>query len=147
MPAMSSQEEPLFSKLRPLDVRPVVHQGESFFLLRDPLGLTDNQVLVPQALGTLLSLCDGTRDIPTLSTAFLLRTGITLLPSRIEEVIDRLGEALLLEDHRFAQALAAAEEEYRSGPFRPPALAGKVYPEEPAALEETFQEYCRQAGD
>ena len=49
-----------------IDVRPYVQQGQPVLLLRDPLDLSDQVVVLPQALGPLLGLCDGTRSLAEL---------------------------------------------------------------------------------
>lgn len=129
-------------KLRPLDVRPGVEQGHPHLLLRDPLALSPHTVMVPRTLGMLLALLDGTRDVPTLASAYALRTGFSMTVDTVQQVVDGLSEALLLEDERSAEAYAAARREYLEAPFRKPALAGLAYPEDPVALAESLRGYC-----
>lgn len=140
-PMSISPQQPFLPKLRPLDIRRVTHQGQAFFLFRDPLGLNDDQVLVPQAWAPFLVLCDGSRDISSISAALELQTGVRLAPAHLEGIFNQLGDALLLDDLRFAAALAKAERQYRSAPYRRPALAGKAYPEDPEELARTFVGY------
>ncbi len=132
-------------KLRPLDIKRVVNDGQGFFVLRDTLGLADG-VVVPEALGPLLALCDGTRQVGEIATGFQLRTGFPLSEARVGELIESLAEALVFEDERFDAAYHEAKMAYRNAPHRPPALAGKVYPEDPDELALAFGEYCRSAG-
>jgi AmmeMemoRadiSam system protein B len=120
-------------------------QGQQVLSLRDPLRLSAGSALVPHAITPLLALCDGTRDLAALRLGFLLRTGISLLPSQVEALIQALDEALLLDNHRFRSALQQALETYRSAPCRPLALAGEVYPEDVAQLLSTLDEYSQQA--
>ena len=143
---MDSQDPPFRPKLRPLDVRPILHEGRPYFVLRDPVGLNGTQVLVPQALGPLLALCDGTRAVDRLGPAYELQTGVRLPAERISGFIGHLGDSLLLDDHRYAAAINEATAAYREAPFRPPALAGKVYPDDPDLLGDTLQGYCEQVG-
>ncbi len=142
---MTQPANSVFPKLRPLDVRRTVAQGQPCLLLRDPLGLSQQTVLVPEGLGPLLALCDGTRDVATIAAGFGLRTGVTITPDRVQQVIDSLSQALLLEDQRWTEAHAQARREYLEGPFRRPALAGSAYPEAPEALAAALRGYCDQA--
>ncbi|MBC8255508.1 MAG: AmmeMemoRadiSam system protein B, partial [Ardenticatenia bacterium] len=93
-------------RLRPIDVRPTVHQGQPVLLLRDPLGISDEVIVVPQALGPLLALCDGSRTLPELHAGFLVRTGLQITPDLVQKVVDQLDGALLLESDGFGDAYA-----------------------------------------
>ena len=144
-------EKPPFSdlpdrpKLRPAISENVEHQGQSYLRLRDPTGLVEEAVLVPQALVTLLALCDGSRDVSALQIGMMLRTGVQLTPSIIRGVLSRLDEAMLLENGAFAAAHERALRAYRDPPHRPPSHAGLVYPADPEDLSRTLQSYCDDA--
>jgi len=111
-----------------IDVRPFVQDGRPRLLLRDPLQLTDRTVAIPQQLGPLLSLCDGTRDSSALRAALAVRFGLRVGPNVMEQLLDALDEALLLDNERFMQAREKALAEYRRAAYRPPVLAGRSYP-------------------
>ena len=128
-------------KLRPLEPQWVVHQGQEYVCLQDPLGLAEQAVLIPQHLAPLLALCDGTRDLRTLRSGLALRTGIQLTESRITEFLEGLDAALLLESSDFQRASAQALKEYREADHRRPSHAGLVYPAEPEALSSMLAEY------
>ena len=128
-------------KLRPVEVRPLVDRGRPVLLLRDPLALTDKVAILPQGLGPLLAFMDGSRDVPALHAALLIRAGVRIAPEIIQHVIDQLDDALLLETERFAQAYAELLRTYQSAPFRSPSLAGAGYPAEPAALRGLLDGY------
>ena len=129
-------------KLRPAISEKVQHQGQSYLRLSDPTGLVEEAVLVPQALVTLLTLCDGSRDVSALQVGMMLRTGVQLTPSIIRGVLSRLDEAMLLENGAFATAHEEALRTYRGSPHRPPSHAGLVYPEDPEGLSRTIRSYC-----
>ena len=132
-------------RLRALDPKLIEHESRDFLYLRDPLSLSDDNVLVPSPLVPLLALCDGTRDLAGLGSAFALRTGIELGEGHLTDLIERLDSALLLEGSRFDSAAARALSEYRSAPCRRPFHAGAVYPEGPADLRELLAGFCEAA--
>jgi AmmeMemoRadiSam system protein B len=128
-------------KLRSVEVRPFADRGRPAFLLRDPLALSDKVAVLPQALGPLLVLMDGSRDVSELHAALLVRAALQLSPEVIQHVIDQLDDALLLENDRSAQAYAETLRAYRTAPFRPPSLAGAGYPPDVAGLRGFLDDY------
>jgi AmmeMemoRadiSam system protein B len=128
-------------KLRPVEVRPMVERDQPALMLRDPQAISDKVVILPQTLGPLLALCDGSLDVSELGEALLTRAGLRITQDVIQRVIDRLDDALLLENDHFAQAYAAALQAYQAAPFRPPVLAGQSYPGKPAALRAMLEDY------
>lgn len=132
-------------KLRPVETRWITQNGQPMLLLRDPLRLTENILLLPPAAGMVLSLLDGQRDLGAIRAAFQLRTGMPLSYSALERLLAQLDEALLLDSPRYHTALEAALAEYRAAPYRPPAIAGQSYPADPAELEALLETYLEQA--
>lgn len=134
-------------KLRAIDARPIIHGGQPGILLRDPLQLTDKTVIIPQHVGPLLALCDGTRDSNAISAALAVRFGVRVAPSTIEQFLSVLDDALLLDNERSAKAQELALQEYRQAPFRRPASAGLSYPAEAEELRRLLQGYLNAAND
>lgn len=128
-------------KLRRVDVNPIMQGGRPLILLRDPLRLSGNSILLPQSIGPLLGLCDGTRDVRGLSAALAIRYGQAISPSEIEQLLDALDDAFLLDNERFIEAKLKALYEYRQELHRAPILAGISYPSEKAPLQELLQSY------
>ncbi|MCJ7521684.1 MAG: AmmeMemoRadiSam system protein B, partial [Dehalococcoidia bacterium] len=135
---MSDDRRP---KVRTVQVSAGHWQGQPVVILRDPLGLIDRAVAVPRDVVPLLELCDGTRDVPTLSTALELRTGLKIGPDYIEKMLNELDEALLLENERFTRVYRDTVDMFRAAPYRLSSLAGAVYPADPEGLERTFKGY------
>lgn len=133
-----------YPNLRAVEVHAINRQGQPELLLRDPLGLTDKMVILPQALAPMLALCDGTRGVSELHAALLVRAGVVVPPDVIQRVIEHLDGALLLDNERFARAYADALQAFRSAPFRSPALAGNSYPADPDALRQLLDGYLAQ---
>ncbi|MBN1178970.1 MAG: AmmeMemoRadiSam system protein B [Anaerolineae bacterium] len=130
-----------YPKLRPLDVRPVTQHGQPALLLRDPLALSEHTLIIPQALAPLLVVCDGTRDVHELRVALALRFGLRVSADVMAQILATLDKVLLLDNARFAEAHEQALAAYRAAPFRPPALAGTSYPDEPSELRRILQAY------
>jgi len=135
---MSGYDRP---KIRRIQASAGQWEGQPVVVLRDPLGLTDRAVAVPKHAAPLIELCDGSRDIATLSTAFELRTGLRLGPGYVENMLAELDEALLLDNEHFSNTYKVTVDRFRAAPFRPPVLAGTVYSSRPEWLERSLGEY------
>ncbi len=132
-------------KLRLLDIRSQQQNGRTYLLLRDPQQITDKMLLVPQPLAMALTFFDGNHTPSAIATNFGSTYGINVPVSLIEELIDALDEACLLENSRTAQAHKEALEIYRAAPFRPPTLAGASYPADAGKLWQLLQDYLEGA--
>lgn len=128
-------------RLRLIDAQPIVYEGERYLLLRDPLELTAQNLLVPQPYVPALALCDGSRTVATLRAALAMRYGLFLTTQRLEEFIAALDDSLLLQNERSQQARLAAQAEFRQAPFRAAASAGQSYPADPHELALYLQKY------
>ena len=123
-----SHEHP---RLRPVQTHFVEHDGRAVIMLRDPLQLTGDALLIPHELGPLLALCDGTRDVSALRAALIVHAGINLPANVLEQILDKLDENYLLENERSAAAKTEAIVRYRAAASRALASAGSSYPEDP----------------
>lgn len=128
-------------KLRTIDIVPVQFDGRPHLLLRDPLQLSDKMLVVPAQAGLLLALLDGTRTLREIQVDLMRLTGELVMSDQIEGLLEQLDECLLLENERFREALAAAIEDYRKSPFRPPSLAGSAYPSDPSSLRSMLDSF------
>ena len=128
-------------KLRNLDARPVYKDGRGFILLRDPMRITDTNLLLPQELAPLLGLCDGTRDASGIRAALTIRYGLTFSGSEIERILQTLDRVFLLENEHFYVAMKEALERYRGASQRIAQLAGETYPKDPVELRALLDSY------
>jgi AmmeMemoRadiSam system protein B len=143
-----SSSEILYPKLRAIDTRPMVKNGQPCLLLRDPLQLTDKTLIIPQQLAPVLALCDGTREnASAVSASLAVRYGVRLSPGAIEQLLSALDEACLLDNAHFIQARDRALAEYRQAPFRTPGLAGQSYPANADELHNLLQGYLDAVDD
>ena len=125
---------PACPRLRPLEIKRLRQNGREFFYLRDLLALSGQELLVPLELGPALALFDGEHELPVIRARCLLNAGLDLAPADLLELVRRLDAALLLEGERVEQAKREVLHAYRAAACRPPALADRAYPGEPAAL-------------
>lgn len=131
--------------LRPLDIRPIHHQGHPSILLRDPLRLTDRHLIVPQPLAAVLQFCDGRSSVDIMCERFEQMYQMTLPRRLVHELVDALDEAIMLNNARAQARHVQALEEYRRAPFRPCALAGAGYPASAHDLRQHLTGYLVQA--
>lgn len=134
-------------KLRQLDIRPHTQNGRQYYLLRDPLQLTDSSLLVPQPLAAVLAWCDGTHTVQGMEQAFHAHYGFPLGVEMVEHLVKALDEAYLLDNERSADALQEARNDYRAAPYRTPSVAGGSYPADPELLYATLERYRNQAAN
>ena len=129
-------------KLRPVEPVWVVHEGQRFLRLSDPMGLAEKSIMVPASLAPLLALFDGTRDERGLRAGLALRTGVQTSGSQVAELIAGLDEALLLENGSYMKAAADALRDYRRAESRSPSHAEVVYPSDPDELAAALGGYA-----
>ena len=125
-------------KLRPLDFQPVIYQDQEMFLLRDPLELSDYQIILPPGLLQMLIFCDGERTVEGVHRAFSRYVNLPLDFSLVENTLAQLDAAFLLDNKQSRQAMDAQLDQYRAQAYRPPALAGLSYPADAAELSRSF---------
>ncbi len=130
-----------FPKIRNIDATPVTHRGQAFLMLRDPLRLQEESILLPMQLAPLLGMCDGTMGIGELSIALEVSYGIVFTTVEIEDIIGAFNKHLLLETGEFADAEREALGRFREAEVRPAALAGLSYPSDPQELSESLDGY------
>ena len=112
--------------------------------LRDPMALSGEELLAPVQLIPLLALSDGQRDLGSIRAAAMLMYGLSVTQDQVDAFFSGLDEALLLEGPRFEEARGRALKEYRSLPYRKPALAGPSYPADPVELESLLDRYMKE---
>ncbi len=114
--------------LRYVDAIPAVHQGQPVFLLKDPLGFIDEVVIVPQALGFLLSLMDGNHDLRDIQVEATRHFGNIVPMEEIIKFVSFLDERGLLWSENFEKLKQKAYEKWFSLKIRPMAHANQAYP-------------------
>ena len=138
---MTSTFDINFPKIRNIDATPVTHRGQAFLMLRDPLHLQKDSILLPMDLAPLLAMCDGTKGIGELSIALEVIYGLVFTTAEIEDIIGAFDKHLLLETAEIANAEGEALRKFREAEYRPAALAGLSYPSDPRELSESLDGY------
>ena len=130
---MSNQDA--LPRLRYVDAFLVDVEGEQLIYLRDPEGIAGEGLRVPTQVFELMRLLDGHRTMEELQGEFAEETGgMTVSGDQVNELIQSLDDALLLDSDRFRRHRKEVEEAYRLEPRRHSPLAGRSYPEDPDAL-------------
>ena len=128
-------------KLRSVDIQPVFYQGRQMWLLRDPLELTDYQLILTSTLAQMAVFCDGSRDAQQIQNDISAYFETPVESGVIDQMLEQLNEAYLLDNERYKQLLDQHLTGFRALPFRPPALAGSTYPEDPESLSNVLNEF------
>ncbi|MFC1834240.1 AmmeMemoRadiSam system protein B [Thermodesulfobacteriota bacterium] len=130
---MSGDEEKL-PRLRNVDVIQLALEGRPAVGLRDPLQLSDMMVCVGQEALPVLARLDGLHSMRDLQWELTRNSGRLVFTDSVQEMLDRLDEAFLLENERFREALQRKVVEYRKSPFRPSSHAGLSYSDDTETL-------------
>jgi hypothetical protein len=131
-------------KLRPIDIQNTVQRGQPALLLRDPLQLSGNYMVLPHEFGPALAMLDGTLDLGSLHMAVMASYGLVYQDGLLQYLVDALDDNCMLENERATEAHERALAAYRAALFRPPGMAGQSYPAEPAELRRLFDRYLGQ---
>ena len=130
-------------QLRRLSLVRFDHQGRSYALIEDPLGVFSTPVLVP--LEVFLPICrhfDGRLSLEEIRRQVETETGKPLYPETLERLVVQLDQAMVLDGPTFASFL----DSYRRSSRRPAALAGRSYAADEALLRDQLTGYFQGPG-
>jgi AmmeMemoRadiSam system protein B len=127
-------------RLRDLEVRAVTHEGEAFFHFHDREGVA-RDVALSQDFGPLLRLCDGRRTLAQITETYAQEGGETLPVAWLQNFVQQLDEALLLESPRSEAARREKLEAFLDSPSRAATLAGRAYPADAQTLHAELDAY------
>jgi AmmeMemoRadiSam system protein B len=118
---MASLERP---KLRSLSAQRFDYEGRSYAVLEDPQGVFEEPVLIPlDGFQWMVRHLDGNSTLPEIQQRVLRDVGQRLSLSTLQELVEKLDRAMVLDGPTFAAFHAA----YRRQRVRPAALAGRSY--------------------
>ncbi|MBR62143.1 MAG: AmmeMemoRadiSam system protein B [Dehalococcoidia bacterium] len=127
-----------------LDPKWVEHQGKDFLYLQDPLMLSDKSILIPAPIVPLLRMLDGTKNVNELREAIQTTVGLEFSNQKIQDLLDQLDRAFLLENSNLKDIVVKTTEQYRKTPNRLMMHSGTVYPEDKSKTIEMISGFCEQ---
>ncbi len=106
---------------------------EELLVLRDPLALCD-PFAIDASYEPVLDALDGQRTLAQVRQSLLMRGLVAVDREDLEEFVDELCDAGLLDDERFRGLWAEAHDAFVEQEIREPRHAGLLYPDEPELL-------------
>jgi MEMO1 family protein len=128
-------------RIRPVEVFPIEHQGQTLICLRDPGGMAPEPVMLGMGAYFLLTLFDGSHSALDLQAAFTKRFGETIPLEKVEELITVLDRAHFLDSPAYAERVKQVREEFDRRPERAAIHAGLCYESDPAKLREEIRRF------
>ncbi len=127
---------------RDIDIVPLRHEGRSFLVVRDSLGIAENGLALNAAVGPYLAFFDGASSLRELQCAISRQEGGALVPgNQVLALVDELDRLGLLETERYLTARRKVVAGFSGLTVRPPVLAGSAYPDDPRALAEELDRH------
>ncbi|MEZ0344091.1 MAG: AmmeMemoRadiSam system protein B [Caldimicrobium sp.] len=114
--------------LRYVDLIPGKYQGQPVFFLRDPVGIVEEVVAIPQGIVYLLTLMDGNHDLRDLQAEATKRSGQIVPYEEIEKLIKFLDEKGFLWSETFEEIKERAYAQWFQQKIRLMAHANSAYP-------------------
>ncbi len=114
--------------LRYVDLIPGDYQGQPVFFLRDPVGIVEEIVAIPQGIVYLLSMMDGEHDLRDLQVEATKRSGQLVPYEEIEKLVKFLDEKGFLWSKTFEEIKERAYAQWFQQKIRPMAHANSAYP-------------------
>jgi AmmeMemoRadiSam system protein B len=110
--------------LRHLDVRHDEQNGQPGLVLSDPLGISQQQIFIPNGLLPIVGRFDGDHSIADIATAVAKQSGQTVSTQLVEDLSQQLDDCGLMDGKLFRTRLAKASQAFLSLPGRPACHAG-----------------------
>ncbi|MCS7252872.1 MAG: AmmeMemoRadiSam system protein B [Armatimonadota bacterium] len=117
-----------YPKLRKVDIFPVTIEGRQYIAIRDPLGLMEGMLLLPQHMALLIGLMDGKHSIREIQVELMRCLGKFIMSDEIQKFVSQLDEHFLLENERSAARLLELKQWFREQRTRRAAHSGTSYP-------------------
>jgi hypothetical protein len=130
--------------LRPgLDFMPSPVADRPGLLIRDPMLYSDEVLLFPPPLVSVLALFDGDHDERDLHQALLELTGGEEVGELQRHLVDVLRSGAFLQDDFFVDRKAERQAAFAAAPVREAAHAGSAYPHDPGELRDLLTSRLR----
>src|SRR5512134_365769 len=128
---------------RTLDAMPSPVADRPGLLLRDPLGYTEDVVVIPPPLVAFLRFFDGEHDEGDLAAALHRATGELGASGFARRLADALGGSGFLEDEELGRRRASRHRAFADAPARAATHAGNGYPRDAADLASLLDTWLR----
>lgn len=133
--------------LRPVEMLPIQHEGQSCFCLYDPTNFVEEQMVLSSAAAFVASMLDGRNGVEDIQRAIREQTGgITIEPEQIIEIVGELDQIGFLQTETFDAIHARVSEDFHNADTRPAFLAGKSYPKDAEELRAFLDEQFHREG-
>ena len=130
-----------YPKLRGVIALPTQIQGQQMICIQDPQGYSQKAVFLPPPVFFIVSLFDGNHSVLDIQAEYMRKFGELLYREKIEEIIERLDDQLLLDSDRFKDVLEKEKGDFHGSPVREAAFAGTSYQSDSIALREQIESY------
>jgi AmmeMemoRadiSam system protein B len=120
-------------RLRPLEAFPVMEGAEPLLALRDPSRIA-TPVSLPPGTVAVVQLMDGDSTRDEICAMYAERYKRPLPRERLDQLLAKLDEALLLDSDHFRRHVATLHAQFRDSPQRPAQMAGLGYPADATEL-------------
>ncbi len=128
---------------RTLDAMPSPVADRPGLLLRDPLGYTEDVVIIPPPLVAFLRFFDGQHDEGDLAEALHRATGEVGASGFARRLADTLGGSGFLEDEELGRRRDSCHQAFAKAPAREATHAGDGYPSDVAELASLLDSWLR----
>lgn len=131
-----------------IQIYPATLREQRVFVVNDPLALSSEPAIIPEAYAALLHLFDGDNTVRDLQMRMMhLRGNVLVMEEEAKKFIDELDSFYILDTHRYQEARQRAYTEFAALPVRPAHLAGKSYPVERQELLGFMDQLFQTVGD
>ncbi|MEW6359122.1 MAG: AmmeMemoRadiSam system protein B [Planctomycetota bacterium] len=121
-------------------------QGKPVIIIQDPTGVIEEPIALSTEFAAVLALLDGTRSIRDIQYEMMrMQGGLLISSDAIQDMVNQLDQALLLDNNHYRQALHELAAAYTRETIRRPIHPGQAYPEDPAALRKYLDSVLAQA--
>jgi AmmeMemoRadiSam system protein B len=118
-----------------IELYPLRHEGKQMVMVRDPLGLIKEPVVLNEVAASVLTMLDGSHTLSDLRLHLTRNQGGLLVTTdQVGLILEQLSSAFLLQDERFEKARAEIVAGYAALPVRKAFHAGVSYPNDAKAL-------------
>lgn len=132
---MTTKDPAQYPALRNLQFSPIKEGEEQYIVLWDPTGLSKERLVLPLNYFFIIQHFDGEHSLQEIGALYLKRFGEFLMPDKIGGLVTELDTKLFLEGERAEAARRAQQDQYRNGPLRAAAFAGRSYEADGAKLK------------